>query len=98
MTRTSTRKRARVDVETPEYLKMLRRLITRAGARVADADEYELSQLLELENVLQDAIAAAVNGQRELYGRSWADIAKATGKTRQAAQKRWADTTKENDK
>lgn len=75
-------------VETAEWLKMLRRMIRAAGRRVADADEVELGQLIELRHDLDDAIAAAVNGQRS-RGVSWAYIAAATGVTRQAAQQRW---------
>jgi len=75
-------------VETAEWLGMLRRMIRAAGRRVADADEVELGQLIELRHDLDDAIAAAVNGQRS-RGVSWAYIAAATGVTRQAAQQRW---------
>jgi hypothetical protein len=82
----SRRKRYR---ETSEYLSAARRFIIAAGRRVADADEHELEGLLGLAEVLADAIQHAVDGQRAM-GKSWSDIARATGKTPQAAHKRWS--------
>lgn len=76
-------------VETMDYLSAAKRFIRAAGRRVADADEIELAELLKLEAVLQEAIQEAVDGQRSKWNRSWADIAAATGKTRQAAFQRW---------
>lgn len=75
-------------VETTEYLKAAARFIRAAGRRVADADEVELQELLKLQAVLDEAVQAAVDGQRA-RGLSWAYIASATGKTRQAAFQRW---------
>lgn len=80
--------RRRRDVETVEYLGAARRFIRAAGRRVADADEIELAELIKLETVLAAAIADAIEGQRK-RGRSWSEIALATGKTRQAAYQRW---------
>lgn len=80
--------RKRQPRETGEYLLMLRRMITAAGRRVADADEVELGALLGLRSDLDNAIAEAVKGQRN-RGVSWAYIASASGTTRQAAQQRW---------
>lgn len=85
----SRRKRRRVSVETLEFLGAATRLIRAAGRRVADSDEHELEALLGLQTVLADAIQTAVDGQRAT-GKSWADIARATGKTPQAAHKRWS--------
>ena len=82
----SRRKRYR---ETSEYLSAARRFIVAAGRRVADADEHELEGLLNLAEVLAAAIQHAVDGQRAM-GKSWSDIARATGKTPQAAHKRWS--------
>jgi DNA-directed RNA polymerase specialized sigma24 family protein len=82
------RKRRRVSVETLEYLAAARRFIRAAGRRVAESDEHELEALLHLSNDLAEAIQTAVDGQRA-HGKSWADIARATGKTSQAAHKRW---------
>lgn len=79
---------ARESVETMEYLAAARRFIKAAGRRVADSDEHELAALLALQGELADAIAAAVAGQRA-HGRSWADIARATGTSREACYMRW---------
>ena len=81
--------RTRATVETPAYLDMLGRMIRAAGRRVADADPEDLAQLLAIRAELDAAIAAGVAGQRATHGRSWADIATATGTTRQAAAMRW---------
>jgi len=82
----SRRKRYR---ETTEYLAAARRFIRAAGRRVADADEHELEGLLGLADIVAEAIQHAVDGQRAM-GKSWSDIARATGKTPQAAHKRWS--------
>lgn len=84
----SRRKRRRVSVETLDYLAAARRFIRAAGRRVAESDEHELEALLRLSDDLSAAIQTAVDGQRA-HGKSWTDIARATGKTAQAAHKRW---------
>lgn len=81
-------KRARKSVEALEFIGAVRRFLRAAGDRVADSDEPELRALLALRIDLDEAIAVAVRGQRSV-GRSWAYIATATGKTRQAAEQRW---------
>jgi hypothetical protein len=68
---------------------MLGRLIRAYGKRVADADELDLAEMIELRGVLEDAITSAVLGQRETYGRSWAWVAAGLGVTRQAAYQRY---------
>jgi len=83
------RKRQRRERETMEYLAAARRFIAAAGRRVADADEFELAELVALRDDLEDAIALAIAGQRS-YGRSWAHIGNALGITRQSAQERYA--------
>lgn len=85
-------KRRTFRVETTEYLQAASRFIKAAGRRVADGDEIELANLLALEDVLKEAIQSAVDGQRAL-GKSWPAIAAATGKSQQAAAKRWGRTT-----
>lgn len=77
-----------MSVETTDYLAMLRRMLRAAGKRVGDADEHELAELLALRDDLEEAIAVAVDGQRQT-GRSWADIARAAGVSRQSAHERW---------
>lgn len=78
-----------MSIETPEYAAMLKRMIRAYGRRVADADDVDLAQMLELRAELETAISAAVAGQRERHGRSWAEIARGLGVTRQAAQMRY---------
>lgn len=75
--------------ETTEYAGMLRRMIRAYGRRVGDADVEDLATMLELQRELDAAIQGAVDAQRERHGRSWADIARATGSSRQAAQKKY---------
>lgn len=75
--------------ETTEYLAMLARLIRRAGERVADADEFELYELVALRAELEDAIRVGVRGQRKR--RSWAHIGAAIGISRQAAEQRYGE-------
>ena len=82
-------KRSKQTYETTEYAAMLGRMISAYGRRVADADIEDLTEMFELRDQLDSAIAAAVAGQRELHGRSWADIGAAAGTTRQAAQMRY---------
>lgn len=77
--------------ENYEYAAMLSRMIRAYGVRVAEGDEVDLSRMLQLEDELRAAIQVAVDGQRTGPLRaSWAYIAQATGKTRQAAFARWA--------
>jgi hypothetical protein len=78
--------------ETTEYAAMLGRMLTAYGRRVADADIEDLTEMFELRDQWESVVASAVAGQRERHGRSWADIGKAAGTTRQAAQMRWGKT------
>ena len=80
--------RKRGPVETPEYRRMVGRMIKAHGRRVGAADIEDLADMLALQTELDMAMKSAVDGLRE-QGYSWADIARATGKTRQAAQQRW---------
>lgn len=81
--------RKRGPIETPEYGRMVVRMIRAYAKRVTHADEPDLAQMLAVRDEMDAAIVAAIHGQRTVYGRSWADIAAATGTTRQAAQQRW---------
>lgn len=80
---------AKKTYETTEYARMLSRMLAAYGRRVADADVEDLTEMFELRDQLDSVIASAVAGQREAHGRSWADIGRAAGTTRQAAQMRW---------
>lgn len=77
----------RREVETLPWLAFARRIIRTAGRRVADADEFELAELVSLRDDLEAAIAVAVEGQLERT--SWAGIGAALGVSRQAAQQRY---------
>jgi hypothetical protein len=81
-----------MSVETLPFIDAVRRMIRAAGRRVAEADEFELAELLALRDEIDQAIQTAVDGQLAT-GRSWAQIAVATGTTRQAAHKRWGQST-----
>lgn len=76
-------------VETSAYFEMLGRMIAAAGRRVAKGDPEDLAQLVALAAALDDAAAVGVAGIRA-SGRSWADVGRATGMTRQAAHERWS--------
>lgn len=83
-------RRKRRERETMDYLDFAKRAIRGAGRRVADADEFELQALVELRDVVEDAIRVAVDGQRNGPAeRSWADIGRALGITRQSAWERY---------
>ena len=82
-------RRKRVERETTEYLAMVSRLIRRAGQSVADADEFELYELVALRAELEAAIRVAVRGQQKR--RSWAHIGAALGISRQSAQERYGE-------
>lgn len=86
---TRSRRRRSEPVETMEYAAMMRRMVRAYGRRVADCDIEDLAELIALRGDLEAAIADAVHATRERHRRSWADIARATGTTRQAAQQRW---------
>lgn len=82
--------RRKVERETFEYAAMMRRMIRAHGRRVADADPEDLTDLIALRFELEAAIADAVAGQRRNYDRSWSDIARGLGTSRQAAQQRYS--------
>lgn len=79
---------SRRTVETLPYIEFARRVIRGAGRRVAEADEFELAELVQLRRDLEYAIGEAIEGQRA-YGRSWQHIGDALGITRQAAHERY---------
>jgi hypothetical protein len=69
---------------------MMKRMMKAHGRRVADGDVEDLADLIALQEYLDYVVKGAVQGQRETHGRSWADIAQATGTSRQAAQKKFS--------
>jgi hypothetical protein len=81
--------RKRRERDTLAYIAMLRRLVAAGGRRVAQSDEYELAEFLELQTELELAIGVAIGGQL-LMGKSWSDIATATGTSRQSSHQRYS--------
>lgn len=81
---------SRRDIETASYLDFARRIIRRAGARVAQEDDWQLGELISLRDEVEDTITVAVAGLRE-QGHSWQYIGDGLGITRQAAQQRYAE-------
>ena len=75
-------------VETIEYLGAARRFIRGAGKRVAHCDEPELIALAALHTEVDQALNVAVAGWREM-GRSWTDVGRALGISRQGAFQRF---------
>lgn len=94
---TNRKRRAKTERETFEYAAMLRRMIRSYGRRVGEADDIDLAEMVAMRDVLEAAIAEAVHGQRTKYERSWADIARGLGTTRQYAQRRYGSTTTTNE-
>lgn len=76
--------------ETTDYAAMMRRMMKAHGRRVADGDVEDLAELMELQTYLDLIVRGAVQAQREDQGKSWTDIARAAGTSRQAAQKKYS--------
>ena len=87
------RRAHRAPMEAARYLAQLRDLMERSGRKVAEADPEDLTHLLALQAVLDQAITVAVRGQRARWQRSWADIGRGANITRQAAQQRWGGSS-----
>jgi hypothetical protein len=83
-----SRPRRRDVVENDEYAAFVRRIIRAYAKRVATGDVEALTDMVNLSNLLDDAITDAVTGLRG-HGYSWADIGQRLGISRQAAQQRW---------
>lgn len=72
-------------VETPEFSGMLERMIRAYGRRVGDGDPVDLTRMVEVQRVFDQALRAAVRGQRDA-GFSWREVAEGLGTARQSAQ------------
>lgn len=81
-------RKPRREVETGPYLRMVARVLSAAGSRVADADPADLTALLELRELVDAAILEAVRGLRR-NGSTWEEIGAAAGITRQGAIRHW---------
>ena len=87
---TSTRRqRRRRYVDTKDFGAMVTRMIRAYARRVADADMEDLTDLVAMRALLDDAIDTAVSHLRDHHEFSWAAIGDAVGTTRQAAQQRY---------
>lgn len=75
-------------VETDEYVAFAKRALVALAMRAGAEDEIELRMLMDVVKFAEECEAQAVARQRA-RGISWPRIALATGRTWQAAQKRW---------
>jgi hypothetical protein len=82
--------------ETPEFAKFVRRTIRAHGRRCGGADPEDLTELVEMSATLAEAVGDAVAGLRA-NGFSWAQIGRALGMTRQAAQQRFGERRPRSD-
>jgi hypothetical protein len=73
-----------------EFLAFVRRILAAASRRVARSDPEDLAALLGLRDAVDAAIDRAAVALHD-EGRSWGEIGRACGITRQAARQRWAD-------
>lgn len=75
-------------VETMDYAAMMIRMMRAWERRLADADEPDLAELAAFPSLVADTQDRVVQAWRE-RGRSWSEIARPFGISRQAAQQRW---------
>lgn len=84
-----TRKRAKRDVSTEDYAAFAARMLRAYGRRVADGDIMDLQDLFEFREAVEEVVTAAVIDMKANGSYSWAEIGKAAGMTRQAAQQKY---------
>jgi hypothetical protein len=87
-----TANRSRRVVENDEYAAFLTRVLAAYARRVGTGDIEALTHLARLATNIEAATRTAVTELRHEHGYSWADIGRALGVTRQAAQQRWNAT------
>jgi hypothetical protein len=85
---TRSPRRPKKERETPEFADMVERMIKAYARRVGEGDVEELPRMIAMHDKLNEALDTAVVGLRD-FGYSWAEIARRTGTSRQAAQQRW---------
>jgi hypothetical protein len=68
---------------------MVTRMIRAYGRRVANADMEDLTDMVAMRALLDDAITAAVSHLRDHHEFSWTAIGEAVGTSKQAAQQRY---------
>jgi hypothetical protein len=86
--------RRKVERETPDFAKAVKRMIRAQGRRVAAEDPENLAYLLELREAVNAAIDEAVAGQYA-FGFSWTEIGRGLGITRQAARQMYGAHARE---
>ncbi|HLX49515.1 MAG TPA: hypothetical protein VKS82_14395 [Streptosporangiaceae bacterium] len=85
-----TANRSRRVVENDEYAAFAHRVVAAYARRVGTGDIEALTHLARLACDIEAATRTAVTELRDGHGYSWADIGRALGITRQAAQQRWS--------
>jgi hypothetical protein len=83
-----TANRRRDVVENDAYADFAKRIIRAYSRRVAGGDIEAITDLVQLSEQVDEAIAYAIGGLRE-FGYSWAEIGTRLGISRQACQQRW---------
>ena len=76
-------------VENDDYAAFVQRVIRAYSRRIACGDIDALTAMAAQSADLDHAVYGAITALRARHGYSWADIGRALGITRQAAQKRW---------
>src|SRR5919202_5417278 len=89
-----SRKRARRQVENPEFDAFVRRILRAYARRVAAGDVEALRSLALLSSEVDAVTRLAIAGLRTSpYSYSWSEIADRLGVSKQAAQMRYGDKT-----
>src|SRR5919202_4241598 len=89
-----SRKRARRQVENPEFDAFVRRILRAYARRVAAGDVEALRSLALLSSEVDAVTRLAVAGLRQApYSYSWSEIADRLGTSKQAAQMRYGTRT-----
>lgn len=77
-------------IETTEYFKMLNRMLFAGARRAAIGDDIELRLLFDTLKTVEKHLGAAARAQVSQGGKSWSDVGRALGMSKQAAFKRWS--------
>lgn len=81
--------RARGRVESDEFAAFARRVVRAFGRRIGDGDEWAIADLVKLRDEIDQALTIGVRQLHDEQGRSWTEIARELGVTRQAARQRY---------
>lgn len=77
--------------EPADMVAMMARMIRAHERRLVDADPEDVADLLSLHEIIDLVAERAILSQRRRHDRSWADVGRALGITRQSAFERYAD-------